>query len=158
LRALTPFIYAAASPQNLVDIDGRVPKPPDAKDCGSSIWNPDITVPRPGCNQCNGDRVKAAIGNVRGNKEGFCGGGKKCASESELKEKARGGVDENTGKSWYKPQGDACVDYCICVHERDHVLRLFFNPYSDLSCEQLECLASMSQLICLRNFTAGGKP
>jgi len=153
-RSLTHYVYATSSPLNFIDPDGRFPKPPDAKGCGASLWNADITLPKP-CRGCDSEKVKAASIHVQSNKQGFCGGGKKCASEEELRTRARGGIDENTGQAWYRPQGDLCVDYCICVHEQDHIRRLFFNPYRDASCEELECLASNAQLGCLKRSVAG---
>jgi RHS repeat-associated protein len=156
-RSLTHYLYASSSPLNLIDPDGRIPKPADAKDCGATISNPSVTLPKPACRDCDPGKLKAASTNVSSNKQGFCGGGKKCASQEELRARARGGVDESTGQAWYRPQGDPCVDYCICVHEQDHIRRLFFNPYRDSSCEELECLASVSQLRCLQLFAGGAK-
>jgi len=150
VAALTHYLYAASRPTTLVDPDGRLTKPTDGRWCGSTRENPNISLPEPDCRKCDVKRVKAAIQTLRANRTIYCSGRLKKPDEGP-----KGGFDEYQGETWYKPQGDPCVDYCICLHEQDHILRVRQSPYLEVPNAELECLASSVHQQCLGGFLGG---
>jgi hypothetical protein len=50
-------------------------------------------------------------------------------------------VDWDRGGAWYIPQGDKCVNYCLCVHETYHLKQAFgMVPRPDpATANALEC-------------------
>jgi hypothetical protein len=76
-----------------------------------------------------------------------------------------GRIDPDLGPV-YRPQGDPCRDYCICVHERKHVEDVasadVANMFLDHVPQQqiinwLECRAYKAGTDCLESFIGGGE-
>ena len=154
LAPLTHYLYADNTPVNIVDPDGRLPKPPAGRWCGSSWEDPEIMITKPPCKTCSSSALDEAERHVQGSRRKSCS--ERRSNSQEDLQRARGGIDTERGaRSWYIPQGDVCVDYCICAHEQDHLLRVKQSVYRSLKDYELECLASLTHLRCLAMFRAG---
>jgi RHS repeat-associated protein len=119
----------AYSENNVVNVSDPTGLKPDGTDWCGSTWNdPAITIPRPGPGTCDPEQVKEAIRNVRRQKEYFCGWQQRGDPEPGPTDPTQHKGGNEGGSSWYTPSGDSCVDYGICVHEKNHIDEVRRDP------------------------------
>ncbi len=149
LRPRANFLYAFNAPLTHADMDGREPKPTNGKWCGTDYNSTSLAKPCPDC-----DLEKAG----RRFDDATKIGGLKCANQSAAqvtspaKAQAIADVDwDSGGKAWVIPQGDECVDYCLCMHETYHIMQsIGLVPLPALrTANSLECDAYNEERRCL---------
>ncbi len=150
LRPRNHYLYAFNSPLVLKDPDGFEPKPANGEWCGSSLGLPKLG--RRPCPDCDVNRAGKRLDQVKRI------GDRKCTERYEVgvREIAGtvpvAGIDwDNDGRTWYVPQGDECVDYCLCAHETYHVEQVIGLAPAPLpaTANALECEAYKAESSCL---------
>lgn len=77
--------------------------------------------------------------------------------------------DERLRKGWieitdgvptahYTPQGNPCIDWCVCQHEEYHIEQARSGELRGMSRNAAECEAYNQQIKCLLNLTRSGPP
>jgi len=132
----------------VTDPNGLDPKPTNGQYCSGSLENPN---PNPGsCPNCDLGKSFSRMGQVDRLEQRFCSGSGSPPAGVAV---PIGGVDwDGSGRAWYVPQGDKCVDHCICVHENFHIrqdLGMVPLPYGPITPGKLECGAYGAERSCL---------
>jgi RHS repeat-associated protein len=149
------FSYAASNPLLEIDSLGLC----EFKPCS------DLTEPPKPCD-CDKNRTKAAAEGESGLAKLFCkyrnsntcppGMGCGQALPKPCDPRVLGKLDEN-GKPVYKPQGDPCLEWCTCQHEKQHArdlddpqVQAVFGPMAEQQAiNWLECRAYTAGSDCL---------
>jgi RHS repeat-associated protein len=157
LRLLLPkenYLYVSNMPTALTDSDGRQPKPPEGKWCGTDFNSTSLSKPCPDCNLAKTGRRFDETARI---------GGLKCANRnsqgtiSPANAIPIADVDwDSGGKAWVIPQGDDCVDYCLCAHETYHIMQsIGLVPLpTPRTANSLECDAYGEEKKCLAGMMA----
>lgn len=155
LGATNLYAYAWNSPFRVVDPLGLRARPDRAEWCsrflGPGDWAPDPC-------KCDQMAVARHHDNATVLRDAFC---REANAGSDRRPRETeggitiGGVDRIARLAWYVPQGDPCVDFCICVHEWGHLLdqddervNRIDTSYEDAA-NHLECNAYGTQVNCL---------
>jgi len=152
LLDINEYLYASDSPLSVTDPRGLAPSnvdeaPPGSKPC-SSLGPPD-----PARDCCSQQAIDRAFRNVLGRRALYCGN--KDKPPLQLGGTKKGGA---LPYPWYIPQGDTCVDKCICVHENFHIYQADSGRLKSLSHNAAECEAYTKHLGCLLKYSPGGIP
>ncbi len=147
LRPRANYLYVFNSPLNLTDPDGM--KPRGAEWCGSSATDTKLDKP---CSDCDMKKAGKRLGSAGGLRDD------KCARRNESGVTPIPGTIQVAGfdsgdnyKTWVAPQGDPCVDHCLCVHETYHVQQIHgMVPITPpATANSLECDAYNQEIGCL---------
>jgi hypothetical protein len=155
LRPRGHYHYAGSSPLVYKDSDGREPKPAQGNWCGSNLASPELDQP---CSDCNVQVAGNRLDQARRLGLRKCGDKHKDSVSYIPGTQAIAGIDwDNHGQAWYVPQGDRCVDYCLCAHETYHlrqVVGLVPLP-TPRTANALECDAYTFEASCLSRLLGG---
>jgi RHS repeat-associated protein len=156
---LSPFLYVYSNPLLASDALGLSPYFP----CS------DIPKPPTPCN-CDADKLRARAEGQRGLRDEYC----KLKNSSERppgvpapgkdEDLALGVLDPELGPM-YRKQGDPCLEWCTCAHERQHdrdtddprFRKLILDGIPDQQIVNwLECRAYNTSFFCAQGFARGG--
>ena len=136
------YRYGRSNPIQNLDMRGlQTHSPVDAIPPGGVPCRLLEAGPPPTC--CEPEGVKRAIQNVREKRARYCANVDKPPLDFPDGGKKAGPFPE----PWYKPQGNECVDRCICDHERFHWAQVNLQPGQSIN--QFECEAYTRHLLCL---------
>lgn len=157
LRTQEFYIYGASNPLSNIDPRGlQSVNPYDARiDNPKAVPCVELGYEKPPFSCCGSD-LSPAYRNVLEKRAIFC------ANKDKPKIEFTGSDgDRNKGGSWpyawYIPQGNKCIDNCVCYHENFHRRQLFELGRSGLPTNALECEAYTAHIKCLLNSDAEGK-
>ena len=146
LQHKTLYRYADSRPLFLIDTRGLAP-------CSN------LAEPSPGSCCEKGDTPLApTFRNLLARQALYCGNKDKPAITGRQREK-KGWVEVPGGgapTAHYKPQGNPCIDWCVCEHESFHIQQALSGELSSISHNAAECKAYKRHLRCLIDLTATG--
>jgi RHS repeat-associated protein len=165
--SMIDYLYARSNPGRWIDPMGLFAKPPSYP--RGAIPCSQLDKPDPGC--CSWQKGGAYLADFRQQMQYYC-------NNKQLPQKTApdgsvdtAGYDEdpsviggNVPYPWYRDQGDNCVNWCTCAHERDHNLQFTVpGPEPGLSLgDQLtpngrECGALKVSVLCLAASTTAAQ-
>jgi len=164
LGGINAFEYAGGGPQTFIDRLGLDYTP----NTSGRFYSCDALLPRdpPQCG-CSSSAVRRHAENARNGARIYCreverGSGQ--PPDETVQAGSRGNGDHRIGRygaiggAEYRPQGDKCVDFCICVHEWTHEMDTRNPAYNRLPGggvygqwfrNETECNAYRAQTACL---------
>jgi RHS repeat-associated protein len=147
----THYLYAAARPVLVTDPEGLQPTESNTLPSGAVFCS--ALGPVDLCS-CDTPRLGEAIAHVARREAVYCAN----------KDKPRLQFDAQDLKGapfplpWFKPQGNPCVDRCICAHEEFHWWQVLSEIRSGWSDNALECEAYGLQRRCLAEAKRKSQP
>ncbi len=154
LENSTHYLYVSDSPLDFTDPRGLAAEPPPGARRCSRMDNVDLS--RACCDdQAFGPRLQA----VQRLGAFYCANQGKPPADFKPKPGRKivqvGGHDPF---AWYVPQGNRCVDRCICAHEEVHVWQLANRVLSLLMVNTFECESYQAELRCLLQARRQSRP
>jgi hypothetical protein len=143
LQYTTHFLYAQSRPSLFVDPIALLP-------CTGLM--------KPNCCDSGGAPLGRAFNNLLFRRSLYCANRDKPAITVGQGEK-KGWVEipeQGPPVAHYIPQGDRCLDWCICDHENYHIEQALSGELRNLSHNNAECRAYNRHLACLNGLTRKG--
>jgi hypothetical protein len=148
LQHATHYNYVFARPTLLIDALGLAPV-----DCRSLV--------QPATGSCCTGPLIPAFRNVQSRRALYCANKDKPPIQLE-KESVKGWVEKDPRTGDYfgviQPQGNACINWCICKHEEFHIDQGFSGKFETMSRNARECEAYTVHLRCLFELSEEGLP